>query len=110
MVAKTPPRPGRRTGPKNVDVRARIDENTKETVNHVLEGMGLTTSEAIRMFLTRVAAEEKLPFTPEVPNPETRAAMAEVEAGEGKSFSSAEELFADMREDADADSSGDDTV
>jgi len=60
-------------------VHIRLDEQTKAQATEALSAMGLTLSDAVRMFLVRVAAEKQLPFRPRVPNAETRAAMAEAE-------------------------------
>ena len=43
-------------------VRARIDGQIKEEACSVLAGMGLSVSDAIRMLLTRIAADKALPF------------------------------------------------
>lgn len=43
-------------------VRARIDEHIKEEATNVLAGMGLSVSDAIRVLLTRIAADKALPF------------------------------------------------
>ena len=43
-------------------VRARIDGHIKEEATNVLAGMGLSVSDAIRMLLTRIAADKVLPF------------------------------------------------
>lgn len=43
-------------------VRARIDGQIKEEASSVLAGMGLSVSDAIRMLLTRIAADKALPF------------------------------------------------
>ena len=43
-------------------VRARIDGQIKEEATHVLAGMGLSVSDAIRILLTRIAADKALPF------------------------------------------------
>lgn len=56
-------------------VRCRIEPPVKNKANKVLEQMGLTMSEAIRLFLTQVVARKALPFPVEVPNAKTRAAM-----------------------------------
>ncbi|HKS90022.1 MAG TPA: type II toxin-antitoxin system RelB/DinJ family antitoxin [Stellaceae bacterium] len=77
-------------------VRARIDERVKEKAAKVLAGKGLSVSDAIRMLLARVAADERLPFEIEVPNAETRAAMEEVERGAGAGFDSVRALMADL--------------
>lgn len=43
-------------------VRARIDGQIKEAPTVVLAEMGLSISDAIRMLLTRIAADKALPF------------------------------------------------
>ncbi len=42
-------------------VQARIDKETKERAAAVLENMGLSVSDAVRILLTRVAREGSLP-------------------------------------------------
>jgi DNA-damage-inducible protein J len=61
----------------------------------------LSLSDAVRVFLTRVAAEKELPFTLRVPNTETQAAMNEAEEiarSHRARFSNSEELFASLEE------------
>lgn len=43
-------------------VRARIDGHIKEEATNVLAGMGLSVSDAIRILLTRIAADKAIPF------------------------------------------------
>jgi DNA-damage-inducible protein J len=58
-------------------VRARIDEKIRDDAAAVLDEMGLTVSDVVRMTLTRVARDGALPFELKIPNAETRAAMEE---------------------------------
>lgn len=61
--------------------------------------MGLSVSDAVRVFLTRVVVEKQLPFTLKVPNPETHAAMLEADAiasGLKARFATADKLFNDL--------------
>ena len=44
-------------------VQARIDSSVKERAAIVLEDLGLTISDAVRILLTRTANEGALPFT-----------------------------------------------
>ncbi len=80
-------------------VRARIDGRVKEDAVAVLESMGLTPSDAIRMMFVRIAAEKALPFDVRVPNAQTRAAMAELDRGKSESFNSVDDLMADLNAD-----------
>ncbi|GAB4355864.1 MAG: type II toxin-antitoxin system RelB/DinJ family antitoxin [Methylohalobius crimeensis] len=60
-------------------VHIRIDETLKKEASDALSEMGLSVSDAVRMLLTRVAAEKRLPFEVYVPNRETREAMREAQ-------------------------------
>lgn len=51
----------------NEIVRVRINEQLKNDATAVLESMGLTMSDAIRIFLKRVVDEKALPFTLKMP-------------------------------------------
>ena len=77
-------------------VRARIDSDTKVRATEVLDAMGLSVSDAIRLLLLRVADEQQLPFTVQVPNTTTVKAMKELNEGKGKRFANAEALFKDL--------------
>lgn len=83
----------------NITVQARISPELKEQAETILAAMGLTTADAIRLFLQQTVNTGGLPFQPTAkrPNAETLAAMKELENGGGQSFASTEELFADWR-------------
>jgi DNA-damage-inducible protein J len=80
-------------------VRARIDTVTKDRATEALEAMGLSVSDAIRLLMLRIADERRLPFEVKAPNATTRKAIAELEAGKGKKFTSVEALMADLNAD-----------
>ncbi|MGO9674144.1 MAG: type II toxin-antitoxin system RelB/DinJ family antitoxin [Methylocella sp.] len=63
-------------------VRARIDERVKKEAAEVLETMGLSVSDAIRMMLVRVAAEKALPFEVKAPNAVTARTLRKADRGE----------------------------
>lgn len=77
-------------------VRARIDSETKRKAADALAAMGLSVSDAIRLMLVQVAANEALPFAVETPNRSSLRAMAELEGGRGKRLATAKELFDDL--------------
>lgn len=58
--------------------------------------MGLSVSDAIRLLMLRIADEKRLPFAVQVPNTTTTKAMATLDAGKGKRFDNADELFQDL--------------
>ncbi len=79
---------------KNATINARVDKRLKVKAEKVLSRVGISTSEAITMLLHQIVLRRGLPFEARIPNAATRAAMAEVDAGEGERFDgSAEELF-----------------
>lgn len=80
-------------------VRARIDASTKERAAEALEAMGLSISDAIRLLMLRIADERRMPFDIKAQSPATREAIAELEAGKGKRFSSVDDLMADLHAD-----------
>ena len=80
-------------------VRARIDPETKARATDVLEAMGLSISDAIRLLMLRIADERRLLFEVKVPNASTRKALAELETGKGKKFRTVKALMADLHAD-----------
>jgi DNA-damage-inducible protein J len=77
-------------------VRARIDTRTKERAAAALEAMGLSISDAIRLLTLRIADEQRLPFSVEMPNVESRRAMQELNDGKGVRSENASEMFKDL--------------
>ncbi|GIL01086.1 MAG: DNA damage-inducible protein [Alphaproteobacteria bacterium] len=77
----------------NALVQARINKEIKDEAAVVLEAMGLTVSDAVRLLLTRIAREKELPFEPLVPNADTIAAMKEARTGNLPSVDTVEELL-----------------
>lgn len=78
--------------PANAVIRARIDPRIKEDATAVLNTIGLTVSDAMRLLMVRIAAEKRLPFAPLVPNAETIAAIEEARRGELTYVGSVNEL------------------
>ena len=65
----------------NAAMTLRIDSQIKEEAAHYLSQIGLTTSEAVRLFLHSVVLHKGIPFELKVPNAKTQQALKEVEAG-----------------------------
>lgn len=77
----------------------RVEDDIKEQATVALTSMGLSVSDAVRLFLRRVVIEQAFPLELKVPNAETLAAMEEsrkVMVKRGARFGSADELFADL--------------
>ncbi len=80
-------------------IHVRIDQDLKAKASRTLDAMGLSLSEAVRIFLTRTAADQAFPFELRVPNARTIAAMEAGDRGEVVKFGSIEELMADLHAD-----------
>lgn len=83
--------------PANALVQTRINREVKQEATVVLEAIGLTVSDAVRLLLTRIAKDKALPFEPLIPNNKTIAAMKAVRAGKVKPVS-----LSDMQTELDA--------
>lgn len=84
-------------------VHVRVDETIKAQAAETLAAMGLSVSDAVRVFLTRVVAEKRMPFALRVPNATTRAAMAEADEiarAHSARFHNADELFESLEKDS----------
>lgn len=81
-------------------VHVRVDEQIKAQATETLAAMGLTVSDAVRVFLTRVVADQQLPFTLTAPNAETRSAMQEARAIAKARFANADDLMHDLEKGA----------
>jgi DNA-damage-inducible protein J len=77
-------------------VHVRVDKRIKARAAKALASMGLSVSDAVRVLLTRVAAEKALPFEVKVPNTAAVAAMREARKGGLRSFSKVDGLMADL--------------
>jgi DNA-damage-inducible protein J len=62
-------------------IHARIDPRLKRSAEPIFSEIGLSTTEAIRLFLTQVRLHRGLPFPVEIPNDATRAAMRDAAVG-----------------------------
>ena len=62
-------------------IRVRLEPELKAEVESIFEELGLTTTEAIRLFYTQVKRKRALPFGVKIPNKETRKVLRESEQG-----------------------------
>ena len=80
-------------------IHVRVNEQIKTQATETLAAMGLTVSDAVRVFLMRVVADQQMPFAVKAPNAETRAAMAEADEivrSRSARFATADEFFDDL--------------
>jgi DNA-damage-inducible protein J len=61
-------------------IQARIEPNLKQSAEAIFSRLGLTATQAIRMFYAQVEMRAGIPFDVVIPNKETQEAMEEGEA------------------------------
>jgi DNA-damage-inducible protein J len=97
---KTPARPKvvrRSNGTKTGMIRARVSPELKAQAEGILAEIGLSSSDAIRMFYKQVTLRNGLPFEARIPNAATRKALRDAEAGRGMTdYASVDEMFKDL--------------
>ena len=77
----------------------RVEDDIKEQATQALTAMGLSVSDAVRLFLRRVVVDQAFPLELKVPNAETQAAMDEsraMMAAHRAGFGNAQDLLADL--------------
>jgi len=67
---------------KQLNLQVRMDKEDKEAAEAVFEALGMTTSQAIKIFLRQVVLNNALPFKVAIPQPnqETLEAIQEIQA------------------------------
>jgi len=77
-------------------VQARVPNEIQDAANTVIRACGLSVSDVVRVLMTRIAQDKKIPLELFQPNAETLAAFAEVERGGLQSFDSVDSLFEEL--------------
>ncbi len=62
-------------------IRARCDADLKNAAEAIFKELGISTSQAINMFLAKVKREKGIPFELKIPNDVTANAMEEARSG-----------------------------
>jgi DNA-damage-inducible protein J len=66
---------------KSATIRARIQPELKEHVEHIFEKLGLSTTEAITLFYKQVELKDGLPFDVLIPNETTLRTFKNTDTG-----------------------------
>ena len=79
---------------KSAVVHARVEPQTKKQAESVLRKLGLTPTEAIRLFYRQICLRGGLPFPVLIPNALTKQTLEKSRAGEGvETFETLEDMF-----------------
>lgn len=75
-------------------IHARIDPATKAETERILDTLGLTPTEAIRLFYRQIAMRGEFPLELKTPNATTAATLSAADRGIGlESFTKTDELY-----------------
>jgi DNA-damage-inducible protein J len=79
-------------------LHVRVEDSIKAQATQALDAMGLSMSDAVRLFLRRIVVEQACPLELKVPNTPPRAAMEESREMMTRAprFKSAQALFDDL--------------
>nr|VFK20620.1 MAG: DNA-damage-inducible protein J [Candidatus Kentron sp. LPFa]VFK68516.1 MAG: DNA-damage-inducible protein J [Candidatus Kentron sp. UNK]VFK73616.1 MAG: DNA-damage-inducible protein J [Candidatus Kentron sp. UNK] len=81
-------------GARSGHVQSKVEPELKKSAEDILSQIGLSMSDALRIFLKQVVFQRGLPFDLRLPNHETIQAIEDVKMGENfQEFSTKEELF-----------------
>lgn len=64
---------------KTATITVRLDAQVKHDAQEVLKQLGMTTTQAITMYLSQISVEKGLPYHPHIPTAETEMAMDDLE-------------------------------
>ena len=79
---------------KSAVVHARVEPQTKKQAESVLRKLGLTPTEAIRLFYRQICLHGGLPFPVLIPNALTKQTLEKSRAGEDmETFDTLEDMF-----------------
>ena len=79
---------------KTAVVHARLEPQMKQKAEGVLNRLGISPTEAIRIFYRQISLRNGLPFAVEIPNARTAATLEKSRKGEGVTeFDSLDDMF-----------------
>ena len=83
---------------KTAMITTRVEPDLKTDAEKVLKALGISTTEAINLFLSQVRLRKGLPFDVKIPNKTTMKAMKDAEEGRNLSnYDSVDDFFKKMR-------------
>lgn len=66
---------------KTAAIHSRIEPEVKAQAESILQRLGVSSTEAIRMFYTQITLRNGLPFSIDIPNEETEKALKDSRSG-----------------------------
>ena len=83
---------------KTTTVRARVESKLKDDAEAVLQKLGLTTSQAIIIYLKQITLYKGIPFEIKIPNEKTLKALEDTKRKSNlETFKNTDELFENLK-------------
>jgi len=83
---------------KTAMITTRVEPELKTDAEKVLKALGISTTEAINLFLSQVRLRKGLPFDVKIPNKTTLKAMKDAEEGRNlTSYDGVDDFFEKMQ-------------
>jgi DNA-damage-inducible protein J len=83
----------------NTIIHTPIDTVIDAKAKLVLSNLGLSMNEAITLFLNHIVENKKIPFSINIPNKETLAAIEDARNGNVERYASLEAMWTDLEND-----------
>lgn len=78
-------------------INARVEPRLKQSAEVIFKSLGLTTTDAISMFLSQVVLNRGIPFPVTLPNAQTRKAVRDYRSGKGiKKYRTVQDMMDDL--------------
>lgn len=71
-------------------LQVRMNAKVRSKAEKIFKRLGMSSSDAVRMFMAQTIEEEGLPFQPHIPNAESRKAIKEALNGGGEKITLAD--------------------
>jgi DNA-damage-inducible protein J len=80
---------------KDAVVNSRMEHATKEKAEKVLNKIGLSAADAVRLFFSQIILHNGLPFAVKIPNQQTIKAFEDIEEGKTHTAKSGRDILQD---------------
>jgi len=82
---------------KTAEIRVLLEPSLKKKSRKILDEIGISESEAVRIFFRNLVNRKEFPLELKVPNEETIKAMEDVDKGNySKGYTDVDEMFKDL--------------
>lgn len=82
---------------KIATINTRIEPGLKSKAEEILDKVGLTSAEAVRLFYKQICLNNGLPFNVKIPNKKTIKAMQDANSRKTHKAKSVKSLFEDLK-------------